>query len=159
MDSLLDRPDSRLREWKPETANDVRQRVVDIIDLADQDALDLLRSREFGAVRRGSSRSARIPVRSGSPIWDLRRRRGRWLFYPRPDSPRALAIYVPPTTQNRLSPYSDQVWDDLSRCGQQRPSDGKVRSRGTRRASFRKAHISGAYRKLTVWSSRLLRWG
>jgi hypothetical protein len=45
MDSLLERLDSRLREWNPETANDVRQRVVDIIDLADQDALDLLRSR------------------------------------------------------------------------------------------------------------------
>jgi hypothetical protein len=47
MDSLLERLDSRLREWKPETANDVRQRVVEIIDLADQDALDLLRSREL----------------------------------------------------------------------------------------------------------------
>jgi hypothetical protein len=36
-----------LREWKPETANDVRQRETDIIDPAGQDALDLMRSREL----------------------------------------------------------------------------------------------------------------
>jgi hypothetical protein len=47
MDSLVEKLNRRLRAWKPETANDVRQRVVDIIDLADQDALDLLRSREL----------------------------------------------------------------------------------------------------------------
>ncbi len=47
MDALLEKLDSRFREWKSETANDVRQRLVDIIDLADHDALDLLRSREL----------------------------------------------------------------------------------------------------------------
>jgi hypothetical protein len=47
MDALLEKLDSRFREWKPETVNDVRQRVADIIDLADHDALDLLRSREL----------------------------------------------------------------------------------------------------------------
>jgi hypothetical protein len=47
VDVLLEKLDSRFREWKPETVNDVRQRVADIIDLADQDALDLLRSREL----------------------------------------------------------------------------------------------------------------
>jgi hypothetical protein len=45
MDALLEKLDSRLREWKPETAADVRQRVAEIIDLADQNALDLSRSR------------------------------------------------------------------------------------------------------------------
>jgi len=47
MDTLLEKLDSKLREWKPETADDVRQRVAEIIDLADQDALDLSRSREL----------------------------------------------------------------------------------------------------------------
>ncbi len=45
MDALLEKLDTRLREWKRETADDVRRRVDEIIDLADQDALDLLRSR------------------------------------------------------------------------------------------------------------------
>jgi hypothetical protein len=34
-----------LREWTPETAAQVRERVTEIISLADQDVLDLLRSR------------------------------------------------------------------------------------------------------------------
>jgi len=45
MDALLEKLDTRLREWRPETAEDVRRRVSEIIDLADQNALDLLRSR------------------------------------------------------------------------------------------------------------------
>jgi hypothetical protein len=34
-----------LREWKPETADLVRRRVAEIIEVTDQDALDVLRSR------------------------------------------------------------------------------------------------------------------
>jgi hypothetical protein len=45
MEALAERLDAKLREWKPETAAEVRQRVTEIIDLADQDALDILRSR------------------------------------------------------------------------------------------------------------------
>lgn len=45
MDSLLETLNTRLHEWKPETAAEVRERVTEIIGLADQDALDLLRSR------------------------------------------------------------------------------------------------------------------
>jgi hypothetical protein len=45
MDVLIETLDARLREWKSETAAQVRQRVAEIIGLADQDALDLLRSR------------------------------------------------------------------------------------------------------------------
>lgn len=45
MDVLAEQLDSKLREWRPETAAQVRQRVAEIIDMADQDALDLLRSR------------------------------------------------------------------------------------------------------------------
>ena len=44
MDALSEKLDTKLREWKPETADQVRKRVAEIIDLADQDALDLLRS-------------------------------------------------------------------------------------------------------------------
>jgi len=45
MDALLETLNIKLREWKPETAIQVRERVNEIITLADQDALDLLRSR------------------------------------------------------------------------------------------------------------------
>ena len=45
MDALLERLDTRLRQWKPETAEQVRQRVAEIIDLTDEDLLDMMRSR------------------------------------------------------------------------------------------------------------------
>ena len=45
MDALLEKLDARLREWKPETAGSVRQRVAELIELADSDSLDLARSR------------------------------------------------------------------------------------------------------------------
>ena len=45
MDALVERLDAKLREWKPETAAHVRESVAEIIALADQEALDLLRSR------------------------------------------------------------------------------------------------------------------
>jgi len=45
VDALAEKLDSRLREWKPETAEQVRARVSEVIELADQDALDLARSR------------------------------------------------------------------------------------------------------------------
>ena len=45
MDALVEKLDARLREWKPETAAQVRERVAEVIDLADNDVLDLVRSR------------------------------------------------------------------------------------------------------------------
>jgi len=45
MDALLEKLDTKLREWNPETADQVRERVGEIMDVADQDALDILRSR------------------------------------------------------------------------------------------------------------------
>ena len=45
MDALVERLDAKLREWKPETAAEVRECVAEIMALADQEALDLLRSR------------------------------------------------------------------------------------------------------------------
>ena len=45
MEALLEKLDMRLREWRPETATQVRQVLAELIDLADYDVLDLLRSR------------------------------------------------------------------------------------------------------------------
>jgi exonuclease V gamma subunit len=45
MDALAEQLDAKLREWTPETAAQVRQRVAEIMALADQDVLDVMRSR------------------------------------------------------------------------------------------------------------------
>jgi alpha-galactosidase/6-phospho-beta-glucosidase family protein len=45
MDALLEKLDAKLKEWKPETAAEVRQRVAEMMAFADPDALDLMRSR------------------------------------------------------------------------------------------------------------------
>ena len=45
MDSLAEELDSKLQQWKPETAESVRRSVLEIIDLADHDILHLMRSR------------------------------------------------------------------------------------------------------------------
>jgi hypothetical protein len=45
MDIVAERLDAKLREWPPATAEQVRQRVTEIIDLADQGVLDIMRSR------------------------------------------------------------------------------------------------------------------
>ena len=45
MDALAERLDMKLREWEPNIAAMVRERITEIIDLADQDALDIMRSR------------------------------------------------------------------------------------------------------------------
>jgi hypothetical protein len=45
VDALVEKLDAKLREWRPETAAQVRQRVAEVIDLADLDVLDLMRSR------------------------------------------------------------------------------------------------------------------
>jgi hypothetical protein len=45
MDALAERLDAKLRAWKPDAAEQVRQRVAEIIEMADLDGLDVLRSR------------------------------------------------------------------------------------------------------------------
>jgi hypothetical protein len=45
MDALAKQLDAKLREWTPETAAQVRQRVTEIMALADQGLLDVMRSR------------------------------------------------------------------------------------------------------------------
>lgn len=45
MDTLAERLDQKLREWEPDVASQVRMRVAEIIEVADQGLLDLVRSR------------------------------------------------------------------------------------------------------------------
>ena len=45
MDVLTKRLDAKLRKWEPNIAATVRERITEIIDLADRDALDITRSR------------------------------------------------------------------------------------------------------------------
>lgn len=45
MDILAETLDEKLHEWKPHVAEQVRQYIREIIDLADQDTIDLIRSR------------------------------------------------------------------------------------------------------------------
>jgi hypothetical protein len=45
MDALAEKLDTKLRTWKPETAAQVRERVIEVMELADDDVLDVMRSR------------------------------------------------------------------------------------------------------------------
>ena len=45
MDTLTEKLGIKLQEWQPDVADRVRQYILEIIDLADQDVLDLLLSR------------------------------------------------------------------------------------------------------------------
>ncbi len=45
MDTLVETLDTKLRTWKPETAKQVRERLAEVIELADEDALEMMRSR------------------------------------------------------------------------------------------------------------------
>ena len=45
MDALVQELDTKLRQWQPDIAEQVRQCIAELIDLADRDALDILRSR------------------------------------------------------------------------------------------------------------------
>ena len=45
MDVLVERLEAKLREWEPDTVAEVRKRISEIIELADQEMLDIMRSR------------------------------------------------------------------------------------------------------------------
>ena len=45
MEAIAETLEAKLHEWKPETSRKVRAMVAEIIDLADDDALDIGRSR------------------------------------------------------------------------------------------------------------------
>ena len=45
MDAPVEKLDAKLRQWKPETAAQVRECVSEVIELADHDVFDIVRSR------------------------------------------------------------------------------------------------------------------
>ena len=45
MDALVEKLNARLREWEPETAAEARERIAEVIELADHGILDIARSR------------------------------------------------------------------------------------------------------------------
>jgi hypothetical protein len=47
MTAIAEKLDRKLSDWKPETASEVEKLVAEIIDWADADALDLMRSRRL----------------------------------------------------------------------------------------------------------------
>ncbi|HYI95799.1 MAG TPA: hypothetical protein VEX68_19820 [Bryobacteraceae bacterium] len=48
MDALIEKLDHKRRGWKPDTADAVRSCIAEIIEMADNDVLDLSRSRIRG---------------------------------------------------------------------------------------------------------------
>lgn len=45
MDVFIEKLDAKLREWEPNIAATIRERILEITDLADREALDIMRSR------------------------------------------------------------------------------------------------------------------
>jgi hypothetical protein len=45
MDALIEKLNAKLGQWQPDVAQKVRQYITEIIELADRDELDILRSR------------------------------------------------------------------------------------------------------------------
>jgi hypothetical protein len=45
MEAIAEKLDTKLGKWKPEISREVRALVADVIDAADNDALDVMRSR------------------------------------------------------------------------------------------------------------------
>jgi len=45
VDAIAEKLNTKLSKWKPEISREVRALVLDVIDAADNDALDVLRSR------------------------------------------------------------------------------------------------------------------
>ena len=67
MDALAEKLDTRLRQWRPETAANARERIAEIIELADADLLDLARSQAIEQEVLDLLDEPRTPVRSGLP--------------------------------------------------------------------------------------------
>jgi hypothetical protein len=45
VDALAEKLDARLREWKPQTAAEARERIAEFMEFADYGVLDIARSR------------------------------------------------------------------------------------------------------------------
>jgi mRNA interferase MazF len=106
VDALAEKLDTRLREWKPETAAEARERITEVIELADQDVLDVARSR-------ATEQEVLDLLDEPGPgeIWladlGLAAKTRSVVIVSRedPDPPRSLVLYVPLTTQQRGSSY------------------------------------------------------
>ena len=103
---MAEKLDARLREWKPETAAEARERIAEVIELADH---DILISRARVPPNRRSSTCSMNP--QPGEIWladlGLAAKTRPVVIVSRydPNPPRSLVLYVPLTTQRRNSPY------------------------------------------------------
>src|SRR5262249_26095629 len=102
--AIAEKLDKKLQRWGAATAEEVRLRVAEIIELADDNALDLVRSKAV-------EQEVLDLLDEPGEVWlaDLelaaKRRPVIIVSTSHSDPPRALAIYVPLTTQNRNSDY------------------------------------------------------
>ncbi|MBZ5725554.1 MAG: hypothetical protein LAP87_11190 [Acidobacteriia bacterium] len=95
MDILAEKLDARLRSWRPETAAEARERIMEVIELADQDLLDVARSRIAEQEVLDLLDEPPSPVRSGWQTWDsLPRRVPSSLFPARIPTRRDLSSYT-----------------------------------------------------------------
>lgn len=86
MTAIAQKLDRKLKQWRPRTARQVRKRVEEIIELADQDGLDLLRSREVEEealgdtplVDRVGHTRGRLALRAPAGNWRRKIRKRNW---------------------------------------------------------------------------------
>ena len=109
MDALAEELNAKLERWQPQTRAEVRARVAEIIALADEDALELGRSRALD--QEVLDLIDDEPAFRGGEVWladlGLAAKTRPVVIVSRhdPAAPRALALYVPLTTQPRGSDY------------------------------------------------------
>jgi mRNA interferase MazF len=94
-----------LREWKPQTAAEARERIAELIELADHEVLDIARA----PPNRRSSTCLMNPqageIWLGDPGLAAKTRPIVIVSRQDLDPPRSLVLYVPLTTQRRNSSY------------------------------------------------------
>jgi len=78
MDAIVEKLDVKLSQWKPEISAEVRSLISEVIDAADEDVLDLMRSRAVEQEVLDSLDGARVQVRSGWRILGWLQRRVQW---------------------------------------------------------------------------------
>jgi mRNA interferase MazF len=106
MDALAEKLDARLREWKPETAAEARERITELSS-SPITTSSILRAR--APPNRRSSTCSMNPQPGEIWLADLglaaKTRPVVIVSRQDPDPPRSLVLYVPLTTQRRNSPY------------------------------------------------------
>ena len=68
MDAIAEKLDTKLSKWKPEISQEVRALVSEVIDAADNDVLDMMRSRAVGQEVIDQLDDPPDPVKSGWPV-------------------------------------------------------------------------------------------